>query len=225
MLRPGGTTNAWQVYAEPQAPRGRRSLRRGRGPRLPAPLQHRPLPKRRRGGAYPGGPPSRSPRLGVGAALDAGHRHGPPADQREGRDAPGEADVPGTPSAGTVPDPGQRVLRVAAGGPHQAAVLHPSHGRRSLRVRGPLRRVAGAGGRPLWSCCIVTTTPNDLMSRIHDRMPCILMPGDEAAWLDVRGVPGAEDLARLRPYPDGELETYPDECGSTAPRTTARTSS
>lgn len=67
----------------------------------------------------------------------------------------------------------------------------------------------GREGDSARSCCIVTTTPNQLMAPIHDRMPCILMPGDEAAWLDVLGVIGAEALALIRPYPDEDLEANP----------------
>lgn len=39
-------------------------------------------------------------------------------------------------------------------------------------------------GSPLESCTIITTTPNDLLSRIHDRMPVILDPSDYRIWLD-----------------------------------------
>lgn len=64
-------------------------------------------------------------------------------------------------------------------------------------------------GDVLRSACIVTTTPNDLMAPIHDRMPAILAPADEAAWLDVRGLRGPDALALLRPHPDEELEAVP----------------
>ncbi|GAB4418772.1 MAG: SOS response-associated peptidase [Bacteroidia bacterium] len=58
------------------------------------------------------------------------------------------------------------------------------------------------------SFTIITTTPNDLMAGIHDRMPVILR--DEAArlWLD----PGASAgvLAELLvPFPSDALEAYP----------------
>jgi putative SOS response-associated peptidase YedK len=37
----------------------------------------------------------------------------------------------------------------------------------------------------LYSCTIITTTPNELVSRVHDRMPVILSGADaEKAWLD-----------------------------------------
>jgi putative SOS response-associated peptidase YedK len=40
------------------------------------------------------------------------------------------------------------------------------------------------GGDALHSCAIVTTTPNDVVRPIHDRMPVILERELEAAWLD-----------------------------------------
>jgi putative SOS response-associated peptidase YedK len=36
---------------------------------------------------------------------------------------------------------------------------------------------------PLESCTIITTEPNDLASRFHDRMPVILHPDDYDDWL------------------------------------------
>lgn len=37
---------------------------------------------------------------------------------------------------------------------------------------------------PLRSCTIITTSPNDTMARIHDRMPVILPPSAWDTWLD-----------------------------------------
>ena len=52
---------------------------------------------------------------------------------------------------------------------------------------------------------IVTTTPNREMETIHDRMPVILHPNDEAIWLD----PSITDAGILydfmRPYPNDML--------------------
>ena len=39
-------------------------------------------------------------------------------------------------------------------------------------------------GEPLRSCTIITTTPNDEMAKIHDRMPVILPPDAWDTWLD-----------------------------------------
>ncbi|WP_168121937.1 SOS response-associated peptidase [Paenibacillus sp. HB172176] len=67
------------------------------------------------------------------------------------------------------------------------------------------------GGDKLSSCTILTTTPNELMKPIHDRMPVIVHERDEALWLD-RSVQDPARLERLlAPYPSHELEAYPVE--------------
>ena len=59
-------------------------------------------------------------------------------------------------------------------------------------------------GEILHSCAIVTCAPSRPISRIHDRMPVVLDPGSEAAWLEPdRSV---DELARLLvPAPDDAL--------------------
>jgi len=56
-------------------------------------------------------------------------------------------------------------------------------------------------GKPVRTCTIVTTTPNDLVATIHDRMPAILLPAARDTWLD----PATQDeqalLPLLAPYP------------------------
>jgi putative SOS response-associated peptidase YedK len=49
---------------------------------------------------------------------------------------------------------------------------------------------------PMDSCTIITTTPNDLMEKIHDRMPVILNPTDYEEWLD----PQNQRLERLQQF-------------------------
>ncbi|MFH1567244.1 MAG: SOS response-associated peptidase [Gemmatimonadota bacterium] len=61
---------------------------------------------------------------------------------------------------------------------------------------------------PLRTVALITTAPNPFTAAIHTRMPAILDPRDEAAWLD----PGQRDreavLPLLRPFA-GELVAYP----------------
>jgi putative SOS response-associated peptidase YedK len=52
----------------------------------------------------------------------------------------------------------------------------------------------------LRTCTIITTTANELVAPVHDRMPVILPRESEDAWLD-RGVAVEEALALLQPYP------------------------
>ena len=63
-------------------------------------------------------------------------------------------------------------------------------------------------GAPLETFTILTTSENELMRPIHDRMPVILEPRDYDRWLD------AGDLARppvdlLRPYPAEKMLAWP----------------
>ncbi|MEW6144518.1 MAG: SOS response-associated peptidase [Thermodesulfobacteriota bacterium] len=58
------------------------------------------------------------------------------------------------------------------------------------------------------SFTIVTTSANELMAPVHDRMPVILHEKDEARWLDPEiGKPG-DLLPLLVPYPSGEMECW-----------------
>jgi putative SOS response-associated peptidase YedK len=41
-----------------------------------------------------------------------------------------------------------------------------------------------AEGKPYYTCAILTTTPNKLVSKIHNRMPVIIKEKDEDSWLD-----------------------------------------
>jgi putative SOS response-associated peptidase YedK len=61
-----------------------------------------------------------------------------------------------------------------------------------------------SGDGVLHSCAIVTCDPNGLVRPIHDRMPVVLRPELEAAWLDPAAEP--EDLrSLLAPAPDDLL--------------------
>ena len=61
---------------------------------------------------------------------------------------------------------------------------------------------------PLRTCAIITTSANELMAPIHDRMPVVLEPASWAAWLD----PGT-DMAVVEglmvPAAPGVLEAFP----------------
>lgn len=64
-------------------------------------------------------------------------------------------------------------------------------------------------GQKVNSCTIITTTPNSLVADIHNRMPVILSPQDEAVWLN-RDIQDPEELMPLlRPFPTEEMKAYP----------------
>ena len=59
------------------------------------------------------------------------------------------------------------------------------------------------------SCTIVTTTPNEVVARLHDRMPVILEERSFDTWLDP-GYRGSDAVAGLLRPCDGELlDAYP----------------
>jgi putative SOS response-associated peptidase YedK len=60
-----------------------------------------------------------------------------------------------------------------------------------------------------WTCTIITTTAEDSLGHIHDRMPMLVEPADYAAWLDPRLSDPAELNALLVPAAPGRLEAYP----------------
>ena len=70
---------------------------------------------------------------------------------------------------------------------------------------------------PVDTCTIITTTPNELMAPIHDRMPVILDPADYARWLD-RETPAADVAGLLRPCPPDEMEARPVSTRVNSPR-------
>lgn len=64
------------------------------------------------------------------------------------------------------------------------------------------------GGKEIHSRIIITTRPNSLMEDIHDRMPVILRPEEEAVWLD-RTIEAPELLRQLlEPYDADQMEAY-----------------
>ncbi|HLN08687.1 MAG TPA: SOS response-associated peptidase [Xanthobacteraceae bacterium] len=52
---------------------------------------------------------------------------------------------------------------------------------------------------------ILTTTPNEVVALLHDRMPVIVGPGDYDRWLDTKFDPAA----LIQPYPAEEIVTWP----------------
>jgi putative SOS response-associated peptidase YedK len=114
----------------------------------------------------------------------------------------------------------RRCLVIADGFYEWRKVSHA--GGRGAAARRPylIRRVSGepmafAGLYETWSdpsggeidtACIVTTTANTLLGRLHDRMPAIVEPRDASAWLDVDRVDAAKGLALVKPSPESALE-------------------
>lgn len=63
-------------------------------------------------------------------------------------------------------------------------------------------------GEEIVSCTIITTEPNEHVSRYHNRMPVILPEDAESVWLDPQtSTDELHDL--LRPYPAKDMVSYP----------------
>src|SRR5947209_3396825 len=60
-------------------------------------------------------------------------------------------------------------------------------------------------GEPVRSCTIITTTPNELVASIHDRMPAILTPAARELWLDPAVRDEHELTHWLAPYAAEEM--------------------
>ncbi|WP_018757511.1 SOS response-associated peptidase [Paenibacillus terrigena] len=63
-------------------------------------------------------------------------------------------------------------------------------------------------GEKISTFSIITTTPNSLVSDVHDRMPVILRKEDEAYWLDRHQSNPDKLLTLLKPFPESEMMRY-----------------
>jgi len=63
-------------------------------------------------------------------------------------------------------------------------------------------------GSSVNTCTIITTTANELMESIHDRMPVILHSRDYAKWLDPSPQTPESLQPLLKPFPADEMSAY-----------------
>ena len=93
-------------------------------------------------------------------------------------------------------------------GPSQPFFIHLRDGR-PFAFAGLWEHWEGAEGSVVESCTLLTTSPNELISPVHNRMPVILHPADYDLWLDT----GIQEAGRLKPllvpFPSAEMEAYP----------------
>jgi len=64
-------------------------------------------------------------------------------------------------------------------------------------------------GSQLFSCAIITTEPNPLMEKIHNRMPVILSPENFDTWLNPEPGNPVHLSKLLTPYPAELMTAYP----------------
>lgn len=73
---------------------------------------------------------------------------------------------------------------------------------------GLLEHWAGPAGEVL-TFALLTTAPNPLMAKIHDRMPVIIPPADYARWLDPALTDAAAVQRLMMPFPEAAMEAWP----------------
>lgn len=65
-----------------------------------------------------------------------------------------------------------------------------------------------AGGKQHYTCAILTCPPNNLVKKVHNRMPVIIKRKDEDTWLE----PENKDFDRLfdllKPYPSNKMKMH-----------------
>lgn len=78
-----------------------------------------------------------------------------------------------------------------------------------LAMAGIWERWKDPKGNEVRSTAIITTSPNALMEKIHDRMPVILARDTWQKWLDPEEVKPEYLQDLLKPYPAEEMEAWP----------------
>ena len=63
-------------------------------------------------------------------------------------------------------------------------------------------------GKEVFSYTIITTVPNEVVGKVHDRMPVILNKEDEETWLNLDIIEPEQLLPLLKPYPADKMEEW-----------------
>ena len=96
---------------------------------------------------------------------------------------------------------------VKTDGAKQPHYIHFEDGR-AFAFAGLWERWHKGGDEPLDTCTIITTTPNDLVAGLHDRMPVILSPDVFTEWLAPEPLASDRLQDLLAPHPAGKMEAY-----------------
>ncbi len=86
-------------------------------------------------------------------------------------------------------------------GKYEDVDVHPPRIWRSICIRGLWDSWRTPEGDSLRTCTIITTTPNELLREIHNRMPVILQYDAYGRWLDPATLQPEETAGLLIPYP------------------------
>jgi putative SOS response-associated peptidase YedK len=80
---------------------------------------------------------------------------------------------------------------------------------RPFAFAGLWERWTKGGGEPLDTCTIITTSPNELIEDLHDRMPVILPADRYTEWLEPSPLNPDRLQELLVPHPAEGMEAYP----------------
>ena len=64
-------------------------------------------------------------------------------------------------------------------------------------------------GQAIRSCTMITTTPNELVAPVHNRMPAIVRAEEYRKWIGADEIPQDELSTILAPYPEAEMRAAP----------------
>lgn len=79
-------------------------------------------------------------------------------------------------------------------------------GRELFGFAGIYNKLLDAEGNPYFTCAILTTTPNDLVSKIHNRMPVIIEDKDEEDWLNSENKDFDKLFSLLKPFSENKMQ-------------------
>jgi putative SOS response-associated peptidase YedK len=96
---------------------------------------------------------------------------------------------------------------VEARRPRQGALPDRPENREPFAFAGIWSTVHDAQGRPVTAFAIITTDANALVAEVHNRMPVMLHPDDEAAWVSPESSPERAQ-ALLQPFPADLMSVY-----------------
>src|SRR5262249_7259333 len=65
------------------------------------------------------------------------------------------------------------------------------------------------GGKPLFTCALLTVPANDVVRPVHDRMPAILRPADYGAWMHRGTTDPSRVMPLVRPYEAAAMQAVP----------------
>ncbi|HEY3781934.1 MAG TPA: SOS response-associated peptidase [Fimbriimonadaceae bacterium] len=96
--------------------------------------------------------------------------------------------------------------KVKAGKPKKQPYHFTLRDGKPFAFAGLWERWSDPEGHVVDTCTIVTTAANELVAKLHDRMPVILAPEDYALWLDRHECDTAKLMPLMSPYPSERMK-------------------